>query len=98
MSVSETQEEATFQQPYEDFFAGKKHSKIQYDPEVNQWTIKVLNNPNITASSYASINTKAIGNRQSNDPKNKLTLSGVHEWSVSGDLKCSSKDQVLQFV
>ena len=63
MSVGETQEKASFQQPYKDSFAGKKHSKIQYDPEVNQWTIKVLNNPNITASSYASINTKAIGKR-----------------------------------
>ena len=63
MSVGETQEKTTFQEPCEDFFAGKKHSKIQYDPEVNQWTIKVLNNPNITASSSASINTKAIGKR-----------------------------------
>ena len=67
MSVGETQEKTTFQEPYEDFFAGKKHSKIQYDPEVNQWTIKVINNPNITASSSASINTKAIGKR----PKTK---------------------------
>ena len=63
MSVGETQDKIVFQQLYEDLFAGKKHSKIQYDPEVNQWTIKVLNNPNITASSYASINTKAIGKR-----------------------------------
>ena len=63
MSVGETQDKIVFQQLYEDLFAGKKHSKIQYDPEVNKWTIKVLNNPNITASSYASINTKAIGKR-----------------------------------
>ena len=61
MSVGETQDKIVFQQLYEDLIAGKKHSKIQYDPEVNQWTIKVINNPNITASSSASINTKAIG-------------------------------------
>ena len=63
MSVGETQDKIFFQQLYEDLIAGKKHSKIQYDPEVNQWTMKVMNNPNITASSYASINTKAIGIR-----------------------------------
>ena len=63
MSVGETQDKIVFQQSYEDLFAGKKHSKIQYDPEMNQWTMKVMNNPNITASSYASINTKAIGKR-----------------------------------
>ena len=61
MSVGETQDKIVLRQLCEDFFAGKRHSKIQYDPEVNQWTIKVMNNPNITASSYASINTKAIG-------------------------------------
>ena len=63
MSVGQTQDKIVFRQLCEDFFAGKRHSKIQYDPEVNQWTMKVMNNPNITASSYASINTKAIGKR-----------------------------------
>ena len=63
MSVGETQDKIVLRQFCEDLFAGKRHSKIQYDPEVNQWTIKVINNPNITASSSASINTKAIGKR-----------------------------------
>ena len=43
--------------------AGKKHSKIQFVPGENQWRIQVMNNPNISATSYASINTKAIGRK-----------------------------------
>ena len=43
--------------------AGKKHSKIQFDPYENQWRIEVMNNPNISATSYASMNTKAIGRK-----------------------------------
>ena len=43
--------------------AGKKHSKIQFDPEENQWKLQVMNNPNISATSFASISTKAIGGK-----------------------------------
>ena len=44
-------------------FSGKKHSKIQFDPDENQWRIEVMNNPKIAASSYAAISTKAIGKK-----------------------------------
>ena len=42
---------------------GRKHSTIQFDPYENQWRIQVANNPNISATSYASMNTKAIGRK-----------------------------------
>ena len=74
-------------------FSGKKHSKIQFDPDENQWRIEVMNNPKIAASSYAAISTKAIGEKISLG-SNIFLSPGVHEWNVTGDLKCSSKNQV----
>ena len=52
-----------------------------------------MNNPKIAASSYAAISTKAIGKKISLG-SNTFLSPGVHEWNVTGDLKCSSKNQV----
>ena len=60
---------------------GKKHSKIQFDPEENQWRIQVMNNPNINATSFASISTKAIGTKPT---KTKSVPSFVIQDSTSG--------------
>ena len=54
-----------------------------------------MNNPNINATSFASISTKAIGKKTNKDKKCSIfCYPGFHEWEVKGDLKCSSKTQV----
>ena len=65
---------------YETNVAGKKHSKIQFDPEENQWKIQVMNNPNISANSFASISTKAIGKTSIStkvNSRNKSAQTGI---------------------
>ena len=46
---------------------GKKFTKIQYDLNLYQWNISVVNNPRISAVSYSDVSTMVLDVTFNND-------------------------------